>query len=380
MAAAGAWREAGLIDDAALATLAARHPEAGARFGEVWRALVFLCVIVGVASATGLGLFEFGLRDEFEVATVLLLCGAALAVVTDQLLERLAYRPSGAEAATSLLATVYLAAGVFVLVDGWHLHGRPAATVGFAWGACVFALASWRWGFRLYAGIAVLFALAVAAQAPAPRLACIAVAALLAAGAGVVLARGDRPPSHRDSLVLAQLVALAAVYFAVNSWSLDGRFIEEFGRAAGEPHARRGDLAGWLGAAGTALLPVAVLAWGLRSRRRELLDLGLVAAALSLVTLRHYVHVAPLWVVLAASGTALTGASLLIERWLRAGPGRERSGFTDVPLYDERLRERLAPLAAAASLAPGAGAPHGQAHGIEGGGGGFGGGGASGTF
>ena len=49
-----------------------------------------------------------------------------------------------------------------------------------------------------------------------------------------------------------------------------------------------------------------------------------VLLALSLVTLRHYVHVPPLWVALALSGALLIALALAVERALRRAPAGER--------------------------------------------------------
>ena len=73
-----------------------------------------------------------------------------------------------------------------------------------------------------------------------------------------------------------------------------------------------------------------------------LLDTGIVLLALSLVTVRHYVHVAPLWVVLALSGALLVVLALAVERALRRAPAGEVAGFTADPLFlDERRQQAL---------------------------------------
>jgi len=121
------------------------------------------------------------------------------------------------------------------------------------------------------------------------------------------------------------------------------------------------------------------LAWGLRSRRTFLIDTGIALTALSLVTLRHYVHLAPLWVVLTLSGAALVVLALAVERTLRRAPGGEVAGFTAEPLFaDERRMHALevVPVAAAFTAAPG---QPGEDKGL-GGGGRFGGGGAGEKF
>ena len=115
---------------------------------------------------------------------------------------------------------------------------------------------------------------------------------------------------------------------------------------------RAGEIPLLLAWAGSALYPPLLAAWGVRTRDRALIALGIVAAALSLATIRFYAQIAPLWMVLAATGAALAGASLLLERWLRSGTSGERAGFTAAPLYDESRRERLLPVAAALVSAP----------------------------
>ena len=103
----------------------------------------------------------------------------------------------------------------------------------------------------------------------------------------------------------------------------------------------------------TALLPLAVLAWGFRSRRTFLLDTGIVLLALSLVTVRHYVHVAPLWVVLTLSGALLVVLALAVERALRRAPAGEVAGFTADPLFtDERRQQALLVVPAVTAFTP----------------------------
>jgi hypothetical protein len=380
LAAARGWRSAGLIDEGAFGSIVADHASTGRQLGPIWRVLVFFCVLVGVSTSTTIGFISFGVRDAFGVGLTLLIFGAALAVVTDIVIDRCAFQPTGAEAATSLLAAGYLCAGAYVLLDDLHLHGHAALRLTYPWCAAVFGLAAWRWGFRLYAGAAAFFVLLLAAQFPGARPVWIAVAALIAAWASVASVASDLPLSHREGVELVRVVALAAIYAAVNYYSVDKGFLEEIGRIAGAPPHRAGDAGLLLAGVGSALYPAAILVWGLRSRDRALITLGVVAAALSLTTIRFYIHVAPLWAVLAASGAALAVTSVLLERWLRAGFDAERFGFTAAPLYDEGRRERLLPVAAALALAPAARVLPEEPPGVSGRGGAFGGGGAGGSF
>ena len=136
------------------------------------------------------------------------------------------------------------------------------------------------------------------------------------------------------------VVGVGAVYTALNVYSLDVRFIEGFVKFA----PVRTEPPRWLfvlAAVATAVMPVTILAWALKSRRTVLLDTGIVLAALSLVTLRQYVHVARLWVVLTASGASLIVLALAVERALRRSPDGERGGFTADALFSDERRQQM---------------------------------------
>jgi len=136
-----------------------------------------------------------------------------------------------------------------------------------------------------------------------------------------------------------------------------------------------------LSALATAAVPLAVLAWGARSRRTFLLDTGIVLLALSLVTLRHYVHIAPLWAMLTLSGAALVVLTLAVERALRRAPDGDIVGFTADPLFsDERRQHALQIVPVVAAFTPAGPGPAAQGKDFTGGGGKFGGGGAGEKF
>ena len=129
----------------------------------------------------------------------------------------------------------------------------------------------------------------------------------------------------------------------------------------------------------TALVPLAAVVWGIRSRRMFALDLGLVLTALSLLTLRFYVHLAATWLVLTLAGAALVLLALGVNRWLARGGGKERNGFTAESLFaDERRLRALELVPVVAAHAPESRPP--VEPGFQGGGGSFGGGGAGGSY
>lgn len=371
--AARLWKNAGVIDEPALGAVEALYPEDRVRQRPLWRALIFVFVYVICSSVAGLAIVT--IRPERDAATVLaLLFGAALAAATELAQGRWRFDGTGAEAATSYLAvTSFIVAVALLLLDRLHSADGLGATLAAA--ALLFGGAWWRWGFPVYALFATACAFFAALDLPVlVRIFWIVGGTVLAGIAAPLHGARRLSPPRRDGASLVLAAALSAVYAAVNLYSLDHRFLEAL-RPGAAPQLSS-PLARTLSAIATALVPAAVLGAGWLGKRRLLLDMGLAFAALSLVTLRAYVHVGPLWLVLGASGTALILAAVFLERFL----ARERSGWTAEDLAgDDSAGSAATVIAAAAVLSPDARpAPAGAE--LTPGGGRYGGGGASGEF
>jgi hypothetical protein len=374
---ARSWKEAGAIDGTALAAIEASYPDERQGVGPVFRVLLFLFTLISIGGAFG---FFMVLNDAIRgwkvLPVLLLLFGAGLIVATEFQITRMKRAQGGVEAATSLAGIGFLAGLVFWICDASNMKlNHSFAALLFA-AALLLAGAAWRWGYPLYAGAAMAAFLWSFVAFPGARLVWIFVPLLMAP----VLARLSEsprlPPSHRDSCAFALGVALAGLYTAMHLGSLDSRLLEDW-RHGWLPS---GAILRGLSIAATALVPVIYLAIGLRSRRYVFLLLGAGTGVASLVTLRYYVHLAPLWVILTLSGAALLGLVLALRRYLDSGAGKERHGYTAEPLFEEMGRRRMLEAGAAVlSLSPEARPVHEEPK-LVGGGGSFGGGGATGEF
>jgi hypothetical protein len=190
------------------------------------------------------------------------------------------------------------------------------------------------------------------------------------------------PPPHRHACLYALVISICAFYLAFHLGSWDHRLIESVADLRDRSEPVRHGAGRLLSILMTALLPVIVTGFGLATRRRLLIDLGVLLGVASAVTLRFYVHVAPVWVVLVASGAAALLAALGLRRWLAAGSDGERGGLTAHPLFDDPRRRHLVEIAGViATVAPAARAMPAESGGtLKTGGGDFGGGGASGDY
>lgn len=304
----------------------------------------------------------------------------ALLVLTEWQITKMRRAQGGSEAATSLVGIGYLVAFAGWTADKAGADFLHIAAIMLFTAAFLLAGAAWRWGYSLYAGAAMAALLGGLTAFPGGRLAWIALP-LLAAPAFARLADSARlPPAHRASCTAALGVALTGLYVALNLASYDLGWLETY-RFDWRLHSEGGGgTLRWLFIATTALVPIVYLALGLRSRRWVFLVLGLGTGIASLVTLRWYVHLAPLWVVLTVSGAALVAAVFTLRRYLDSGPEKERHGFTAEPLFEELARRRMLEAGAAVmSLSPEARPVHEEPK-FAGGGGEFGGGGSSSEF
>jgi len=358
------WREAGAIDAQALAAIEAEYPDDRHRLGPALRGLVGIFAFVAVNAFLGIVMFATNGRGG-EV--VLLVLGLALCAATEIQVGPLKRTQAGVEAATALLGVAYILLAVAMFEAG--------ATTFLLVATAVCGLAAVRWGYSLAAAAAVVSFFALLGRAPGGRLLWILAGIALVP---LFLKAGDSPklpPALRECARVAAAISLVAAYLAFHLGSWDHGLVEAIG---GLPPAPR-DGRRILFILGTALVPLAVLALGLWSRRSFLLRVGILLALASAVTVRFYVQVAPLWVVLIAGGAASVALGLLLRRFLHTGEDRERGGYTAEPLFEKTPSRGATELAAAlASFSP---APRTVPEApLEPGGGRYGGGGASGSY
>jgi len=378
--AAQGWLRAGAIDAATGVAVRRAFPDPCVTPSAVWRVLT-ACVVAAVILCA-LEAFSLTFRPVKAGYQVLLFLFAGASLVAADVLEaspRFARR--GAAGAAAFLGLVFLivGSGLFSL-DTMRMRVDDALDVVLVVSVLAWAAGCWRWGSPLFAALSALSLFLFLGRLGYGRLLWVLAGAALAGLAAGRLDAASWAPSHRRSAAVLVAAGIAAAYAAVNAYSLDRHLVEDLSRfGARDIASSRGLVV--LSALATALIPAAILAWGARSRRTFLLDTGLVLVTLSLVTLRHYIHLAPLWVVLTLSGAALVILALTVERALRRAPAREIAGFTSDALFSDERRQhalQVVPVVAAfTSAAPG---PAAQEKDFTGGGGKFGGGGAGEKF
>jgi hypothetical protein len=369
--AARAWHRVGAVDTDAVSSIEGLYPAPWPSPSLIWSVLAFFFVSFAVVA-----LFAALFSTWHATASIAFLLAILLAATA----EGLRPSPSSASAASGAAAAFWSVVCLLIGAGDVAHWGERGLTPILIVGTAAWAAAAWHWGYPAFAVCSAAFFFLLLARFPPGRglwlVAGAAVNALCVPGL-------DRPalaPSHRRSAAAVVAVALVAVYAALNLYSLDHHVVESIAKWNGPPSLQAGLRAP--SAVATAVFPVAVLAWGIRSRRTLLLDLGLVFAVLSLATLRYYVHIAPLWAVLTVAGVGSIGLALSLHRWLDRAPGRQRRGFTADALFEnEDKQQALGVVGTTLTLAPDPrSVPAPEPGAFHGGGGTSGGGGSSESF
>jgi hypothetical protein len=372
--AAVAWRATGLIDEAGQRAVRELCPDDRVRVGTAFR--VMLGVFAGVAGLAALALVI--MVTDSAAATWLL--APILVALTEALIGPGRRAQGGIEEGLSFAAWITVIVAWFWLGDrGFDLGHQWEWRFALIGAASAASLAAWRWGMPFYAaaGAGSMFWLLSTFDGGRWLIlgTALALTPLLSYGRGHPRAA----PSHRQCLAWGLVVCLAAAYLCVNYYTFDHHWFERMAayRPAG---AELGLFVSLVSVLGTILLPLAVLRRAITTRDRLLLWCGLVGLALIGPTVRAYVHLAPLWLLLILAGLAVLGIAALVRRYLDTGPAGERAGFTTRPLAPPTGLKQIAEIAGTlASLTPAATPPAAEP-GFKGEGGQFGGGGASESF
>jgi hypothetical protein len=365
------WKKAGAIDSATLAAVEAEFPVSRVELARAWMVLIFVLVSVAVLGVQ-VGVFGFNPRGSGTFFVF-----AAILAAATEILRGSRLSGTGSDAATSFWAAVMLIIACGILLEAGKSRGLLTATIALAAG--VWAGACVRWGFSLYGAFAAVAAFLVLARFPFERAVWVFGGAALCVITARLSAQRRLASPRRRAFAAVFAVSALALYGAINLYSLDHRMVELLGM--GTPRWGPGALPAVVRLASvvaTAIVPIAFIVWGLRVRRRLVLDTGATLAGLSVLTFEYYVRFGS--VAITAFGLALIGLALWLNRRLRLAPGGELRGFSASPLLsaDSGALSPAAALAAAATV-PVATHPSDDAD-FSAGGGKYGGGGASGEF
>ena len=332
-----------------------------------------LFTTIAVAAALGFIVLLADPDGDHSVAIILLVGGAGCFIGADRLVVRYRLYRHGVEEALAVSAAALTCFGTGLLVSASRLPPSAAIVAALAAGAVGGFEVFRRFGFR-YAAVAALACVAfmpLQFGVPPPARILLSSAAL----AGVFAAARRIRRAHPDDVTgeearTIEAAAILGTYLVVNV-QIGGTLL---GVSPGAVQWFK-----WTTYLLVWVLPPVIIWLGVRERERQLLDGGILTLLLTLMTNKLYLGIArdPWDPIL--FGLVVAGAAIVIRRWIAAGPGQERGGFTTARVSAEEA-DVIAAIGTASAFHPGP-APHPDAdHRPEFGGGRSGGAGAGADF
>lgn len=371
------WLQAGWIDRNALEAIAGLYPDDRARAGPAFRILFFVLTVGALACV--LGIFFPRYHYQYSVAAFALISGTACAAITDYLINRRKRRQGGIEAAFAAVSVSCLIISIVAFVgetgrwDGQIGHFLELLVLAALTGA-----AAWIWGYWFFAMLSAGLLYAGLLNLYLGRLIWAALVLIIYFPMSESCYSVRWPPALRKSISAFLTVSLLALYASFNLYLVDNQFYNLY-----FDYVHRGGMIAtprWVAILFTALLPVVILLAGVLRRRRLFLNLGFILVVLSLITLRHYIHIAPLWVILLGGGALMLALAEGLRRYLDSGTSNERAGFTANLLTEDPEKRRVLEMVVSVAAVTPQQEPSGKEPQFNGGGGKFGGGGASSDF
>jgi hypothetical protein len=326
------WARSGLITDAQLGIIDSRTEPGLSQTNVFFRILFFVFTCICMQTVIGFYVWVVGLRSETSLAWAALAFGFAMVVLAEYLAGRKCFYRHGIEEALALVGMALACSGIVTFISMLKVEPRFLITTGAVLSsACTFWLYL-RFGF-LYAAVLsvacaciVPFQLSLTPASERAILAMVLVFILLTSIRAESIEKGD---FKKDRSATLQACLLAGIYLAVNLrlpelgkafWGHSGMSYRPF---AGFP-----PLFYWMTYGLTFLIPALGLYHGLKSRKRIVINVSLIAALLTLATNKDYLGFKHYAWDPAIFGVVLIIAAIVVMRWLADGGREARNGFT----------------------------------------------------
>ena len=326
------WARSGLITDEQRGIIDSRTDPGLRETNVFFRILFFLFTGTCMQAVIGFYISIVGLRNEVSIAWAALAFGIVMYGLAETLAGRKSFYRYGIEEALALSGMALACTGIVIFIVQFDIELRLLITTAAMLAS---AGAFWlylRFGFLYAAVISVACACVVPFQLSLPHESERAIVAMLLALILLTSIRAESFEIHdfkKERGALLQACLLAGIYLAVNLRLPElGR--AHFGNPAPfyQPHAGFPPLFYWATYGLTFLVPALGLYHGLKSRKRIVINVSLIAALLTLATNKDYRGFKHFAWDPAVLGVAMVVAAIFIMRWLANGGREARNGFT----------------------------------------------------
>ena len=353
---AQAWQRSGLITEEQLDAINGHADPQLRQTNPFFRILFFVFTMLCAGAVVGLFVWLLDFKDANFIAVMLICFGAAFYIAAEYLAGKYLFYRHGVEEALAVMGMVLFCAGCGILLSENHLtltQLRIVVPALLAITACWIYL---RFGF-LYAAAISIVALGVIPfqfnfSPAAERIMLFSVLCVIFVFS-LLADKPDLEDFRKNRYAKIKACLLAAMYLTVNLEILG--FSGLLMRDTHVVHLNAQLFPPsiyWSSYVLTFLIPAASIYWGIKSRKRLIINVGLVMACVTLATNKSYLGWTRYAWDPAILGMILVGLSLLITRWLNSGADQRRFGFTARDILQPE-EGGITPADVAAALTPG---------------------------
>lgn len=329
------WKRSGLItDDQLTAIVDDTNPDV--RQTNIFFRVIFF-IFTSLCANAMLGLFVWitGIRSRIASSFTLIIAGVILYFLAEYAVTKYRFYRHGIEEALAVSSMILLCLGLFIgatelfLGNKWSHHFTIVLCFLFAVNACWIYL---RFGY-LYAALISIIAVCIIpfqlSLTPTGERVLLLIILCLIFFVNVIFDNPEDEDFRQEKNTTLQACLLAAIYLTVNLEILGalGLLTGDTSNIHLHPKSFPSYIY-WSSYILTFIIPIAGIYWGIKSRKRLILNASLVMACVTLATNKSYLEMTRYAWNPAILGTALVILSIIINRWLNTGENKARDGFT----------------------------------------------------
>jgi hypothetical protein len=332
---AGTWQRSGLITNDQLTSIFGYTDPDVSQTNVFFRIIFFIFTYLCTSALLGLFVWITKINDSMALSVTSIIAGVISYFLAEYAVTNYRFYRHGIEEALAVFYMVLICMGVFF--GAMKLFGSYKMLVHFDILLCLlFAVtACWlylRFGFLYAALISIVATCIIPFQlhiwATGERVLLLIILCLIFF-LNVIYDKPGTEDFRKDRNITIQACLLAAIYLTVNL-----EIFGALGLITGDkssfhlqpksfpPHIY------WSSYVLSFIISIAGIYWGIKSRKRLILNASLVMACLTLATNKSYLGMTRYAWDPAILGTALVALSIIINIWLNNGKDKARKGFT----------------------------------------------------
>lgn len=329
------WQSSGLITNGQLTAIFGYTNPDVSQTNVFFRIIFFIFTYLCISALLGLFVWITGIKGNLALSVTSIIAGVIFYFLAEYAVTKYNFYRHGIEEALALSSMVLICMGIFFGAtklfweNRWLIHFDILLCLLFAVTAYWIYL---RFGFLYAALISIIATCIIPFQLyiwPTGERVLLLIILSLILFLNVIYDKPENEDFRKDKNTTIQACLLAAIYLTVNL-----EILGALGLITGDKSSMHLQPKSfpiyiyWVSYVLTFIIPAFGIFWGIKSRKRLILNISLVMACATLATNKSYLGMTRYAWDPAILGTALVIISILINRWLNSGENKARDGFT----------------------------------------------------